>query len=132
LDLCLFRVGFVVFGVFLFPMCSHHVPMRFSESPGCSPRRSQLCLRFIPYGLPKQIGDRQINVAHNVYLWRKVVCFVLFGLYLWDPRNQNKPFLHSWSLWKAVDEEGCMGLVSWHLDLQCRSSWILNDFFTEN
>jgi hypothetical protein len=25
-----------------------------------------------------------------------------------------------------------MGLVSWHLDLLCTSSWILNDFFTEN
>jgi hypothetical protein len=22
-------------------------------------------------------------------------------------------------------------LVSWRLDLQCKSSWILNDFFTE-
>jgi hypothetical protein len=38
----------------------------------------------------------------------------------------------SWSLWKALDEEGCMGLVRWHLDLWCKSSWILNDFFTEN
>jgi hypothetical protein len=28
--------------------------------------------------------------------------------------------------------EGCMGLVSWHLDLLCRSSPLLNDFFTEN
>jgi hypothetical protein len=27
---------------------------------------------------------------------------------------------------------GCMGLVPWHLDLQCKSSWILNDFFPEN
>jgi hypothetical protein len=24
------------------------------------------------------------------------------------------------------------GLVPWRLDLRCRSSWILNDFFTEN
>ncbi len=38
----------------------------------------------------------------------------------------------SWCLWKALDKEGCMGLVPWHLDLQCKSSWILNDFFTEN
>jgi hypothetical protein len=27
---------------------------------------------------------------------------------------------------------GWMGLVPWHLDLGCKSSWILNDFFTEN
>ncbi len=31
----------------------------------------------------------------------------------------------SWCLWKALDEDGCMGLVPWHLDLQCKSSWIL-------
>jgi hypothetical protein len=37
----------------------------------------------------------------------------------------------SWSLWKALDEEGCMGLVPWRLDLWCKSSWIWNDFFTE-
>jgi hypothetical protein len=28
--------------------------------------------------------------------------------------------------------EGCMGLVAWRLDLLSRSSWLLNDFFTEN
>jgi len=38
----------------------------------------------------------------------------------------------SWFLWKVFEEEGCIGLVSWCLDFQCRSSWILNDFFTEN
>jgi hypothetical protein len=58
--------------------CSQCVPMRFSESPGCSPRCFQLCLRFIPYGLPKQIDDREFNMPHNVYLWRKVVCLFCF------------------------------------------------------
>jgi hypothetical protein len=38
----------------------------------------------------------------------------------------------SWCLWKDSDKEGCMGLVPWHLDFLCKSSWILNDFFTEN
>ncbi len=28
----------------------------------------------------------------------------------------------SWCLWKALDKEGCMGLVPWHLDLRCKSS----------
>jgi hypothetical protein len=37
----------------------------------------------------------------------------------------------SWYLWKALEEEGCIGLVSWRLDLRCKSSWILNDFFIE-
>jgi hypothetical protein len=31
-----------------------------------------------------------------------------------------------WCLWKALDEEGCMGLVPCHLDLLRKSSWILN------
>jgi hypothetical protein len=39
--------------------------------------------------------------------------------------------LCSWCLWKALNEERCMGLVPWHLDLWCKSSWILNDFFTK-
>jgi hypothetical protein len=38
----------------------------------------------------------------------------------------------SWCLWKALDEERCIGLVPCPLDLRCKSSWILNDFFTEN
>jgi hypothetical protein len=40
--------------------------------------------------------------------------------------------LCSWCLWKALNEEGCMGLVPWRLDLQCKSFWILNDSFIEN
>jgi len=40
--------------------------------------------------------------------------------------------LCSWCLWKALNKEGCTGLVPWYLDLRCKSSWILNDFFTEN
>ncbi len=64
----------------------------------------------------------------NIYLWRKVVCFVVM-------RSAELGCFRScsWCLWKALDEEeGCMGLVPWHLDLRCKSSWILNDFFTEN
>ncbi len=33
--------------------------------------------------------------------------------------------------WKALNKEGCMGLVPWHLDLQCKSFWILNFFSLE-
>jgi hypothetical protein len=36
--------------------------------------------------------------------------------------------LCSWCLLKALDEEGCIGLVLWRLDLWCKSSWTLNDF----
>ncbi len=51
-------------------------------------------------------------------------CFVLFVL-----MRSTKPGcfrLCSWCLWKALEEEGCMGWVPWRLDLHCRSSRILN------
>ncbi len=47
-------------------------------------------------------------------------CFVLFCLY--DIYQPGCFKLCSWCLW---NKEGCMGLVSWHLDLGCKSSWIL-------
>ncbi len=54
-------------------------------------------------------------------------CFVLFVFMRSTKLGCFR--LHSWSLWKALEEEGCIGLVSWRLDYGCRSSWILNDFF---
>jgi hypothetical protein len=85
-----------------------------------------------------------------IYLWRKVVCFVL---YLWDPPDWDASHLCmkegsffcfvnmrstelgcfrlcSWCLWKALDEEACMGLVPWHLDLE-RKKFLNIDFFSE-
>jgi hypothetical protein len=38
-------------------------------------------------------------------------CFRLCSWCLWKAR-----------LWKALDEDECMGLVPWRLDLQCKSS----------
>jgi hypothetical protein len=57
---------------------------------------------------------------------RKFVCFVVM-------RSTELGCFRSccWCLWKALNEEGCMGLVPWCLDLRCKSSWILNDFFTK-
>ncbi len=60
---------------------------------------------------------------------RKVVCLFCFVLMR---STELGPFRRSWSLWKALKEEGCSGLVSWCLDLWCRSSRILNEFFAEN
>jgi hypothetical protein len=60
---------------------------------------------------------------YSIYLWRKVVCFVYMG------STELGCFRScSWCPWKALDKEGCMGMVPWRLDLQCKSSWILNDF----
>ncbi len=67
-----------------------------------------------------------------MYLWRKVVClFYFFHAYEthWTGMLPGCFRLCSWSLWNALKEEGCISLVPWWLDLQCKSSWILNDFF---
>jgi hypothetical protein len=66
----------------------------------------------------------------QIYLWSKVVCLFCFVLMRSTKLGCFKSC--SWSLWKALEEEGCMGLVSWRLDLHSKSSWILNDFFTKN
>jgi hypothetical protein len=66
---------------------------------------------------------------HTIYEARLFVCFVLFVLMRSTESGCFR--VHSWSLfWKALDAKGCMGLVPWQrLDLPCKSSWILNDFF---
>jgi len=70
--------------------------------------------------------------ANYIYLWRKVVSFVLFCSYeihwTWMLQIMFLVSLES----SRLDEERCMGLVPWHLDLWCKSSWILNNFFTRN
>jgi len=71
----------------------------------------------------------KIVSCKNIYLWRKVVCFVFVVMRSTEPGCFRSC---SWCLWKALYEDGCMGFVPWHLDLWCKSSWILNDFFTEN
>ncbi len=85
------------------------------------------CDKRVPH---KTVGTIRGNIWQIIYLWMKVVCFVLFVSMRFTKLGCFRS--HSWSLWKALKEEGCMGLVSWRLDLLCKSSWILNDFFTEN
>ncbi len=67
----------------------------------------------------------------EIYLWRKVVCFPLFCFVVMRFTKPRRFRSCSWCLWKALDKEGCVGLVPRCLDLQCKSSWILNGFFTE-
>jgi len=101
-----------------FPMGSHEVPHVFLKM-------FRKHYTFISYGLPQL----ELSCA-CVYIYMKegsLFCFVVM-------RSTELRFFRScsWCLWKALDEEGCMGLVPWPLNLQCKSSWILNDFFTEN
>jgi len=81
--------------------------------------------------LPKLI--RLVLIGSDIYVRRKpVVCYVLFCFIGMRSTEPGCFRLYSWCLWKAFDEEGCLGLVPWRLDVRCKSSWILNDFFTEN
>jgi hypothetical protein len=51
---------------------------------------------------------------------------------LWDPPNEDASDRVLGIFEKAFDKEGFMGMVPWHLDLQCKSFWILNEFFPQN
>jgi hypothetical protein len=63
----------------------------------------------------------------TIYPWRKAVCFVLFCSceIHWTGMLQ---IVFLVSLESSLYDEGCMGLVPWRWDLQCKSLWILNDF----
>jgi hypothetical protein len=57
-----------------------------------------------------------------------IFCFVCtYGIH-WTGMLQIMFLVSLESSWWA----GCIGLVSWRLDLWGRSYWILNDFFTDN
>ncbi len=58
----------------------------------------------------------------------RLVCFVLW---LWDPQMLQICVLGVFgkSSWQGG---GAWALVPWFLDLWCKSSWILDDFVTEN
>ncbi len=67
-----------------------------------------------------------------IYLWRKVVCFVLFCFVCTYETHQTRmlQIMFLVSL-ESSQGGGCMGLVSWHLDLRCIISCKLNNFFTK-
>ncbi len=71
-----------------------------------------------------------------IYLWRKVVCFVLFCFLVMRSTKPGCFRLCSWYLWKALDEEGCMGLVPWCLVLAVQKfliiEWLLHWKFNSN
>jgi hypothetical protein len=76
-----------------------------------------------------------------MYLWSKVVCFVLF---CWSCSDLPKPLCfmpHSWCLWKALDESSWLhplglrlfGATMWKLlIIESFSQWKLNKIETEN
>jgi hypothetical protein len=103
-------------------------------------RRLQLSLKFF---VQERLYERLCKIFHISIPWNFLslqyiyiyiyslamkqgssVCFVM----LRSPKPGcfmlNFPYL-----WKALDKEGCIGLVSWCSNLQCKSFWILNDFF---
>jgi len=74
----------------------------------------------------------QNYAAFSIYLWRKVICLFCFVCTCeihWTWMLQIALLVSLESSWGW---EGCISLVSWCLDLRCKSSWILKDFFTEN
>jgi hypothetical protein len=108
---------------FLFFPCSQSVPIVF-------PWDSQV----VPQDVSKSTSDLSHMVCprFNSHLSMKqgsLFCFCFVLMRSTEPRCFRSC---TYCLWKALNEYGCMGLVPWHLDLQCKSSWILNDFLTKN
>ncbi len=60
------------------------------------------------------------GTCHTSLSMKEDSLFVLFVLT--RPTEPGCFKLRSWSLWKALNKEGCMGLVPQRLDLQCKSS----------
>jgi hypothetical protein len=98
---------------------------------------SDLCFFKVFLGAPyswKRHGTFQICVFLKFFLEHHL-SMKDGSLFCFGVTRSTKPWCFrssSWCLSKALHEEGCMGLIPWHLDLQCKSSWILNDFFTKN
>ncbi len=61
-----------------------------------------------------------------IYEARLFVCFVLF--YSYETHQTEMLQIKFLVSLESSQREMCMGLVPWCLDLQCKSSWILNDF----
>ncbi len=109
-------------------------------------RQQSMLLLYSPNKFPKKnqvLEGKSIwgdAVTHGptthvalVYLWRKVVCFVLWVWEIYWTGMLQIVFLACLESSRWLWGERCMGLlVPWHLDLWCKSSWILNDFFIEN
>jgi len=74
-------------------------------------------------------GKKKTNMHNLVNLWRKVICLFCFVCTYEIHRTRMLQIACLVCL-----ETSCGGGVafSWRLDLQCRSSWILNDSSTEN
>jgi hypothetical protein len=90
--------------------------------------------QVVPQDVSKSTSDLSHMVCprFNSHLSMKqgsLFCFCFVVMRSTEPRCFRSC---TYCLWKALNEYGCMGLVPWHLDLQCKSSWILNDFLTKN
>jgi len=111
----------------VFPSSSQRVPIKF---PKCSSR----CSRSITllYHMVCLKLNFLVCVCVSIYIYLSIKEGSLFCFVVMRSTELRCFRSCSWCLWKALDKEGCMGLVPWPLNLGCKISWILNDFFTEN
>jgi hypothetical protein len=66
----------------------------------------------------------------SIYEGRQFVLFCIVVMRSTEPRCFRSC---SWCLWKALDKEGCMGLVPWHLHLWCKvlEYWMISSLKTK-
>jgi hypothetical protein len=91
-----------------------------------------------PQNISLHVKIKDPSFSQAIYLWRK------FSLFCFVVMRSTQPGCFrscSWCLWKALDKEGCMGLVPLRLDLQCNFKflnvgwflhWKLNLIVAEN
>jgi hypothetical protein len=135
--------------LFYFFLCSEHVPIRFPIASRfksvsmfyllsqCVPIEFPSSSQSVPQDVPEALHFYMIWFASSwtflcIYISLSIKEGSLFCFVVMRSTELRCFRSCSWCLWKALDEEGCMGLVPWPLDLWCKSFWILNDFFTEN
>jgi hypothetical protein len=68
---------------------------------------------------PERLSLQKFRIGNfiNIYLLRKIVCFVLFCFVVMRSTEPGCFRSCSWCLWKALDKEGCMDLVPCRLDV---------------
>jgi hypothetical protein len=109
------------------PLISHNVHMEFSSCSLVIPKfpfsSHSHYMEFHNHSL-RQLPSNQWPSTCPFHLSMKEGClFVLFALMRFTELVCFRSW--SWSLWKALEEQGCIGLVSCIWTLPCRSSWIL-------
>jgi len=107
-------------------MCKQHQDVfgqhqiHLVQAVGNQGKKKKQSTTFVLPAISKNLNDLKVcPIIISIYeeRWFGLVCFVVM--------RSTEPGCFrscSWCRWKALDEERCMGLIPWHLDLWCKTS----------